>query len=146
MAFRAQGRPSEAAGEGGVITIPVSAGELIDKITILALKAERVRAAHKRQAAQHELSALEKAADSLRAKDSRSEIAALGRRLGEINGALWDVEDRLRAMEHASNFGPVFVEAARSVYRLNDQRARLKNAVNAAAGSPFIEVKEHPDY
>jgi hypothetical protein len=146
MAFRAQGRPFDAAGEGAVITIPVSAGELIDKITILALKAERVRDARKRQAAERELSALEKAARVLRARDKRGEIAALGLRLGEINGALWDVEDRLRAMEHAGNFGPVFVEAARSVYRLNDQRARLKNEVNSAAGSPYIEVKDHPDY
>lgn len=146
MTLRAQrpllGSPQDPA----VITIPVSAGELIDKITILSLKAERVRDACKRQAAARELAALQAAAGALRAKDARGEIAALGERLADINGALWDVEDRLRAMEHARNFGPAFIEAARSVYRLNDRRARVKNAVNAAAGSPFIEVKEHPEY
>jgi hypothetical protein len=70
----------------------------------------------------------------------------LAERLEQVNGALWEVEDSLRAMEAAQDFGAAFIAAARSVYRLNDERARLKNAVNAAAGCSLVEVKEHPAY
>jgi hypothetical protein len=148
MAARAAPKGSLApeAGESSVVTIPVSAGELIDKITILGLKTRRVRNAQKRLMAARELALLQRAAAPLRASDATGEIAALTLRLDEVNGALWDIEDFLRAMESAGDFGPSFVEAARKVYRLNDERARLKNAVSAAAGCSLTEVKEHPDY
>ena len=135
-----------AAEARSVVTIPVSAGELIDKITILALKTRRVRNAQKRLMAARELALLQRAAAPVRAADTSGEIAALTRRLDEVNAALWDVEDLLRRMEGAADFGPCFIEAARKVYRLNDERARLKNAVSAAAGCTLAEVKEHPDY
>jgi hypothetical protein len=128
------------------VTIPVSAGELIDKITILSLKTQRVRNLQKRLMAAQELALLQRAAEPIRAADATGQIAALAARLEAINGALWDVEDSLRAMERAQDFGAAFIEAARKVYRLNDERARLKNAVNAAAGCVLMEVKEHPDY
>ena len=96
--------------------------------------------------AARELDLLQCVAASLRAADAAGEIAKLTRRLDEVNAALWDVEDDLRAMESAGDFGAAFIEAARKVYRLNDERARLKNAVSAAAGSALTEVKEHPDY
>jgi hypothetical protein len=128
------------------VTIPVSAGELIDKITILSLKIQRVRNVQKRLMAAQELALLHEAAGPMRAEDATGEIVALAARLEAVNGALWDVEDSLRAMEGAGDFGAGFIEAARKVYRLNDERARLKNAVNAAAGCALMEVKEHPDY
>lgn len=135
-----------AAEETSIVKIPVSAGELIDKITILALKTRRVRNAQKRLMAARELALLQRAAAPLRAADSSGAIAALTRRLDAVNAALWDVEDFLRVRESAGDFGAAFIEAARKVYRLNDERARLKNAVSAAAGCTLAEVKEHPDY
>jgi hypothetical protein len=132
--------------DAALVAILVSAGELIDKITILALKTRRVRHAQKRLMAAQELALLQNAAAPLRAEDASGEIAALTERLEQVNGALWEVEDSLRAMEAAQDFGAAFVAAARSVYRLNDERARLKNAVNAAAGCSLVEVKEHPAY
>lgn len=140
-------RPRAAAElAGALVTIPVSAGELIDKITILTLKTRRVRNFQKRLMAARELVLLERAAEFLRATDETAEIAALAQSLETVNGALWDVEDAVRAMERDLNFGPAFVEAARKVYRLNDERAQLKNAVNVAAGCSLMEVKEHPGY
>jgi hypothetical protein len=146
MEARAFRLPAAAPGDAKAVTIPVSAGELIDKITILSLKTQRVRNAQKRLMAAQELNSLRQAAGPIRAADATGEIAALTLRLEAVNGALWDVEDSLRAMESARDFGAGFIEAARSVYRLNDERARLKNAVNAAAGCALMEVKEHPDY
>jgi Family of unknown function (DUF6165) len=146
MEARALRLPAAAPGGAIAVTIQVSAGELIDKITILSLKTQRVRNAQKRLMAAQELALLQRAAEAMRAADATGEIAALTRRLEQVNGALWDVEDSLRAMEGARDFGAAFIEAARSVYRLNDERARLKNAVSAAAGCFLMEVKEHPDY
>jgi hypothetical protein len=128
------------------LTIPVSAGELLDKITILTIKRQRVRDDRKRSAAARELDVLEQAATHVRVADEAGEIAALASGLEKINGALWDVEDALRAMERDGDFGAAFVEAARSVYRLNDERARLKNAINQVVGSALVEVKEYTDY
>jgi hypothetical protein len=146
MEARALRLPAAAPGEARAVTIPVSAGELIDKVTILSLKTQRVRNAQKRLMAAQELALLQQAAGPMRAADATGEIAALAGRLEAVNGALWDIEDSLRAMERAGDFGSAFIEAARKVYRLNDERARLKNAVNAAAGCALMEVKEHPDY
>ncbi|WP_374547603.1 DUF6165 family protein [Rhodoblastus sp.] len=132
--------------DSALVTIPVSAGELIDKIVILGLKTRRVRHAPKRLMAAKELALLQDAAAPMRAADAGGAIAALEGKLEQVNGALWDVEDFLRVRERDADFGPAFVEAARQVYRLNDERARLKNAVNAAVGCALVEVKEHPDY
>jgi hypothetical protein len=146
MEARALRLPAAAPGDALAVMIPVSAGELIDKIAILSLKTQRVRNAQKRLMAAQELALLQQAAGPMRAADATGEIAALALSLGQVNGALWDVEDNLRAMERARDFGADFIEAARKVYRLNDERARLKNAVSAAAGCFLMEVKEHPDY
>lgn len=146
MEARALRLPAAAPGDANAVTIPVSAGELIDKITILSLKTQRVRNAQKRLMAAQELALLQQAAGPMRAADATGEFAALARSLEAVNGALWDIEDSLRAMESAGDFGPTFIEAARKVYRLNDERARLKNAVSAAAGCVLREVKEHPAY
>ncbi|MCI4679629.1 DUF6165 family protein [Rhodoblastus acidophilus] len=147
MAWRAsrqhEGRPPTLAA---VVAIPVSAGELIDKITILTLKTRRVRNARKRLMAAQELAMLRLAAGPVFGSGETGAISTLIASLKEVNGALWDVEDALRAMERDQDFGPAFIEAARKVYRLNDERARLKNEVNALAGCALREVKEHPEY
>ena len=130
------------AESASMVLIPVSPGELIDKMTILAIKTERVKDERKRAMAAQELALLQAAAAGL----ITSEIAALTARIKTVNLALWEIEDDLRALERAQDFGPRFVALARSVYRTNDERARLKNAISAAAGSAMVEVKEHPDY
>ena len=132
--------------DSAVLRIPVSAGELLDKITILTIKSRRVRDAGKRSAASCELALLKQAAASLPLANRSEGLAALVERLEDVNAALWDVEDTLRAMERDEDFGKAFIEAARSVYRLNDERARLKNELNQAVGCPLVEVKEYAEY
>jgi phosphopantothenate synthetase len=148
--MKAQGarRATVTESEAGVVLIPVSAGELIDKITILAIKTERVQNVQKRLVAARELALLQRAAAPLLGSETgpAAEIPALTARLAAVNAALWEIEDFLRAMERAQRFDARFVELARSVYRTNDERARLKNAISAAAGSSLSEVKEHPEY
>lgn len=127
----------------GLLNIPVTAGELIDKITILTLKTRRVQNPQKKLVAAQELGLLRRISTALPWLD---EVAELALTLEDVNAALWDVEDRLRDLERQEKFDEEFVEAARSVYRLNDERARLKNAISAAAGCVIYEVKEHPAY
>jgi hypothetical protein len=147
MEPRALRQKTDRAPEtAAVVAIEVTAGELIDRLTILTLKTRRVHDAAKRLMAARELSMLRRAAGSLCDAGASGPIVGLTSRLEEVNGALWDVEDALRAMERDRDFGPAFIAAARSVYRLNDERARLKNEVNAAAGCALREVKEHPEY
>ena len=132
-------RPSSQAP----LLVPISAGELIDKITILAIKAERVRHIHKRRMAGRELALLQDVAAPLLAAPA---ITPLMAELKRVNLALWEIEDVLRAHEQRQVFDRDFVELARKVYFTNDERARLKNEVNAAAGCALVEVKEHPEY
>jgi Flp pilus assembly protein TadD len=118
--------------------IEVNAGELLDRLSILALKADRLGDPRRREHVLAERSALER----VRAEATwPSEVEALRRELDEVNAALWDVEDRLRHLEAASDFGKTFVDAARSVYRLNDRRAALKRAISETCGSAWIEQK-----
>jgi hypothetical protein len=121
---------------------PISAGELIDKITILRIKAERI-APEKRANVRHELEQLEAlAARELAAVD----LAALTAELTAINAALWDIEDGKRDCERRGDFGPAFVALARSVYIENDRRAAVKRRINDAAGSDIVEEKSYTPY
>jgi hypothetical protein len=121
-------------------TIAISPGELLDRISILQLKEARVADPAKRAHAVAELAALE--AERSRA-DWPPGTEAVAADLAAVNGQLWDVEDDLRRCEREQDFGPHFVELARSVYRLNDRRTALKNAVNALLGSRLQEVKSY---
>lgn len=122
------------------VHVPVSIGELLDRITILALKCPRV-GPDARPRLEAELAALE-ATWSAAGLPEVPERAALA----EVNAALWDVEDRLRRHEAAGDFGSAFVALARSVYRLNDRRAALKRAVNLRLVSDLVEEKVLPHY
>jgi Family of unknown function (DUF6165) len=125
------------------ILIPVSAGELVDKITILRVKAERIDAA-KVANVRKELALLEAvAADALPKSD---EIADLTAQLAAVNAALWDVEEGKRDCERRADFGPGFVALARSVYVENDRRAAIKRAINTAVGSDIVEEKSYRAY
>src|SRR5207248_8797583 len=121
--------------------MPVSAGELIDKITILEIKLERIADAAKRANVRRELDLLRSArADSL---PSSPELAALMTELRAVNERLWDIENAVRACEAAGDFGGGFVALARSVYSANDERAALKRRINEMLGSAIVEEKSY---
>jgi hypothetical protein len=119
--------------------VPVSWGELIDKITILEIKAERLTDPAALANVRRELAAL---APHAPAADAR--LPALRAALSEVNAALWDIEDRIREKEAVADFGADFVELARAVYRQNDRRAALKRQISLALGSDLIEEKSYP--
>ena len=123
------------------VAIPVSIGELVDKITILEIKASRFKGAALSNVKQ-ELALLEQALQGCGAVVSSADLDALR----AINRQLWTIEDHIRAHETASDFGERFIELARSVYRFNDQRAALKRQINVASGSNLIEEKGYTAY
>jgi len=126
------------------ILAPISVGELIDKITILRIKRERIHAADARVNIERELARLVEI--RARASLEPADLAVLEEELFQVNGRLWDVEDELRSLERTGNFGQRFIELARSVYRLNDRRSTLKRQVNAVTGSAIVEEKSYPAY
>jgi hypothetical protein len=123
------------------LLIPVSAGELIDKITILRLKAERIGDPVREANVRRELALLE----NVRAEflGSLGGLSPLMAELQAVNAALWDVEEGKRDCERRQDFGPAFVALARSVYRENDRRAVLKRRIDDLAGSDLVEEKSH---
>lgn len=126
------------------IMIPVAPGELIDKLTILRLKGERITEGAKLANVRHEEAALLAVANA-RLPDS-ARLATLWEELYAINARLWVIEDDIRECERADDFGPRFIELARSVYRVNDERAAVKKAINLHLGSAMIEEKSYADY
>jgi len=123
------------------ISIPVSAGELLDRITILRIKSDRMDDVSKLENVREELAGLEAILD--RELAPSEEISDLVDALEEVNATLWEVEDELRENEATSTFGDAFVESARSVYRLNDERHRLKRAISTVCGSDITEEKSY---
>jgi hypothetical protein len=122
------------------VYIPVSAGDLIDRITILRIKKSCIPGGKARANVAEELDQLV----AIRAcfpKLSARPIRALETALARQNRALWRVEDRLRALEARGDFGKAFVAAARKVYTANDERARLKREINDRSGSALREEK-----
>lgn len=126
------------------ITVPVSFGELLDKISILQIKSERMSDEAKLANVRRELGALEKAWMAHPA--AGGDIGRLRAELKAVNERLWDIEDQVRLKEQAQAFDRDFVELARSVYLQNDERARIKKAINLALGSSYVEEKSYQDY
>lgn len=123
------------------VTIPISVGELLDKITILEIKAGRISDPAKLANVRTELDALAGLRDGLDLKGT--DLRALVTELGQVNRRLWDVEDRLRDFEREQDFGAEFIQLARAVYRENDLRAHLKRRLNELTGSALIEEKSY---
>jgi hypothetical protein len=121
--------------------IPVSWGELLDKIAILEIKAGRLRPPEAVANVERELALLRAAAGSL-----PPETAPLRSALLAVNTRLWRIEDDIRAREAAGDFGPDFIALARAVYRENDERGRIKQALNRLLQSALVEEKQYSAY
>lgn len=128
-----------SAAEGLQLLAPVSAGELIDKITILEIKAERISDAAKLANVRRELDAL----SALRDAHGLDALTTLTADLKVVNETLWEVEDEIRELEAAGRFDDRFIALARAVYVTNDRRAALKKEINIAVGSAFVEEKSY---
>lgn len=126
-----------------MVTIPVSVGELIDKISILQIKKSKVTDASKLAKVEKELSGLFKLAGPFLVNDS---ISVLYEDLLGVNSQLWNVEDKLRELEKEQNFEGEFVSLARTVYHLNDERFSIKSKINVLTDSDIQEVKQYTDY
>ncbi|WP_245454179.1 DUF6165 family protein [Aquabacter cavernae] len=121
------------------ILAPIAAGELIDKITILEIKAERIADPVKRANVVHELEAL----NALRDRHGLDALSALAADLKVVNETLWQVEDEIRELEAAQRFDARFIELARAVYVTNDRRAAIKKEINLSVGSAIVEEKSY---
>ncbi|MGH8040513.1 MAG: DUF6165 family protein [Rudaea sp.] len=127
-----------------LISVPVSFGELIDKITILEIKSARMRDAAKLANVRDELDLLN--VTWAQNPASQTDIAAERAQLKAVNEALWEIEDQIRVKEKAQEFDAQFIELARSVYVRNDERAAVKREINRKLGSRLVEEKSYQDY
>ena len=126
------------------ILVPISPGELLDKITILRIKAARMKDAGKLANVRHELALLEKTW-----KESGAASVDLGTAeadLTRVNEKLWVIEDEIRDEERAKRFADKFIELARAVYVTNDERAAIKKRINTLLGSSIVEEKSYQQY
>jgi hypothetical protein len=123
------------------ILAEVSAGELIDKITILEIKKEKIKNQDKLKEIIKELSSL--SSTMIELIPDISKVEKLKHNLKEINLKLWDIEDGKRSAEKNKDFGEKFINLARNVYKFNDERARIKLAINNTLGSNIKEVKSY---
>lgn len=122
--------------------IEVSNGEIVDKLTILQIKSERIEDAAKLENVNKEFAYLKEVVKGI------LDIATdpLYKELYEVNCKLWDIEDDCRDLERAKDFGEKFIQTTRSVYFTNDVRAEIKKKINLKTGSQFTEEKSYQDY
>ncbi len=121
--------------------IEVSNGEIIDKLTIIQIKLERIRDKSKLKNLQKEYDILREASSSILAQDD-----PLYKALYEVNCELWDIEDQIRDLERRKNFGEEFISVARLVYIKNDIRSELKREINIRTSSGLMEEKSYEKY
>jgi transcriptional regulator of nitric oxide reductase len=126
------------------IQVPVSPGEVLDKITILEIKSERMNDPEKVANVQIELALLKEIWNA--AIRDTDVIRSLHAQLKEINEALWEIEDDIRDKERVREFDDRFIELARAVYFTNDRRSKIKKELNLHLGSEIIEEKSYQDY
>jgi chaperonin cofactor prefoldin len=129
----------------GEMTVPVSIGEVVDKITILEIKSERLPDPERLSNVREELSQLSSAFEA-QFPDTSPALDELIAALKGVNSTLWEIEDAIRECERARSFGDRFVELARAVYKTNDRRAALKREINVLLGSQLIEEKSYSAY
>ena len=127
------------------LLVPISPGELIDKITILEIKSSRMSDEAKLHNVRTELTLLNETWTAS-AFSRQADIGAEWAGLREVNGQLWDIEDEIRDKERAGEFDARFIELARAVYVTNDERAAIKRRINTRLGSVLVEEKSYKDY
>ena len=126
------------------IMTEIGSGELVDKITILEIKADRISDLEKLKNVKHELAVLNAAFDAnLGGIEGLSDLA---KQLKTINETLWEIEDDIRTCEAQRDFGQKFVDLARAVYITNDKRAAVKKEINLLTGANIIEEKSYKDF
>lgn len=126
------------------VHVPVSPGELLDKITILEIKADRITDTEKLQNVETELQLLTEVWEQSLADNNT--IKQLKHELKTTNICLWDIEDKIRNKEARKEFDQEFIELARSVYLQNDKRAEIKKQINVLLGSKILEEKSYVEY
>ena len=127
--------------------IEVSNGEILDKVSILEIKLERITDLQKLSNIQNEWDALQNAVKIITGlSNPKEDFQQAVKALRATNEALWDVEDALRLNEKTKDFGDAFIALAREVYVLNDQRAALKSSINILTGSNLREEKSYEGY
>ena len=129
---------------GYSVEVPIAIAELIDKITILEIKVERICDATKVKNARAELAMLGKRRDD--AVPNSAKLVAMTAHLRSVNERIWELEDSIRDCERRSEFGPDFIAFARSIYRTNDERAAIKRQINVEFDSALIEEKSYASY
>ena len=127
-----------------MILTPVSPGEILDKITILEIKAVQITDKEKHINVKHELSILQSTWDQY--VTATSQLSELKKQLKMVNQDLWNIEDNIRIKESKKQFDQEFIQIARSVYVENDKRAYLKKQINLLLGSELIEEKSYENY
>ena len=126
------------------ITAEISCGELIDKITILKIKSERIGDPEKLKNVHTELETLQNTCD--KCIDNYAAIAQLQETLQQVNQALWDIEDAIRVKERNKEFDNEFIQIARSVYITNDKRCMIKKEIDRVLGSRITEEKSYEEF
>ena len=127
-----------------LVSLPVSIGEAIDKLTILQIKSERINASDKLVNVNKELGILKSELDKIDRLWER--VADPLARLKTVNEELWVIEDEIRVKEFRKEFDEEFIRLARAVYVTNDKRAEVKKEINMLLGSELIEEKSYEDY
>ena len=124
----------------------ISAGELLDKLTILEIKLIEIENLEKKKVIKEEIKALKEAVDKFIDWNKNIDVALLYRELRLTNKKLWVIEDKIRIHEKEKNFDKEFIELARSVYISNDERFKIKSKINMLMDSNIKEIKEYTDY
>ena len=122
----------------------ISAGELLDKISILEIKLEKIKDIESRKEINKEYKILKEVQNSI--IKATEKLKALFKDIKEVNLNLWHIEDNLRICEKNKDFGQTFIELARSVYLNNDKRSRIKSEINKTLGSNIKEIKQYVSY
>lgn len=126
------------------VMVEISAGELVDKVTILEIKAERIAAPGQRGNVLAQLQTLQQSLAPVLAR--HAELPRLKSELLAVNAALWQIEDDIRECERKRDFGPRFIELARAVYHNNDRRGTIKRQIDDLTGSRLVEEKSYAAY
>src|SRR5258708_6855580 len=126
------------------VHVPISFGELLDKITILEIKSERLTSPPALSNVRVELTQLSIIIQGI--KKHKKQVTVLKTRLKHINEKLWDIENQIRNKEAQKSFDQEFIELARSVYRHNDERGRIKREINLMLNSDLVEEKQYSPY